>query len=217
VALFASLPAETLAELGTHLRRHAYKKGTIVFHKDQAGDALYILESGRIRVFLPSESGNEFTVDTLEPGDVLGEMALLDGGPRSASAVTLEDTVTYTLSREDFQTVLAQSPAMASALLALIMARLRNVMHYTETLAFLDVPGRVARVLLDLAHRYGVKDETGTLINLDLTQSELAARVGATRERVNRAIVSFRRQGLIETRGRKFVIRDARRLAERIY
>ncbi|MGQ0569168.1 MAG: Crp/Fnr family transcriptional regulator [Armatimonadota bacterium] len=216
VLLFNQLSDEILAGLAAHLRRRAFRRDTIIFHKDQAGDALYIVESGRLRIFLPAEGGEEFTIDVLGPGDVFGEMALLDGLPRSASAVTLEDSVLHTLSREEFQRYLAASPQLASALLSFLSGRIRHVMGYTETLAFLDVYGRVARVLLDMAERYGVK-ENGVVINVDLTQAELATMVGATRERINRALAAFRSQGLIETRGKKIVLLDSKRLGERIY
>jgi CRP/FNR family transcriptional regulator, cyclic AMP receptor protein len=216
VVLFKSLTDEMLEGLATHLRRRTFRRDTILFHKDQAGDALYIVEAGRTRIFAPAEGGDELTVDVHGPGDVFGEMALLDGLPRSASAVTLEDSVLYTLGRDEFQMHLAAHPQLASALLELLSTRLRHVMEYAETLAFLDVYGRVAHALLTMAERYGVQDD-GLLINVDLTQTELASMVAATRERINRALAAFRAQGLIELRGKKYVILDPKRLRERIY
>ena len=216
VVLFGALGDEMLAGLAAHLRRRTFKKDTMLFHEDQAGDALYIVESGRVRIFRSAESGEELTLEVLGPGDVFGEMALLDGLPRSASAATLEDSVLDTLSRDEFQRHLTASPEFASALLAYLSQRVRHVMDYAETLAFLDVYGRVARVLLDLADRYGVKED-GMLINVDLTQAELARMVGATRERVNRALSAFRSQGILQVRGKKIVILDHKRLSGRIY
>ncbi len=217
VSLFAHLKDDVLTGLATHLRRRAFRKETMIFHQDQVGDALYIIESGRVRIFRSAEDGQEITVDNLGSGDVFGEMALLDGQPRSASALTEEDCVTYTLSRPDFQDFLTQSPGMASALLELLSTRLRNVMHYAETLAFLDVHARVRHVLLDLVRRYGIKENSGVLLNVELTQGELATMVGATRERVNRALASLRSQGLVELRAKKMVILDPKRLSEGIY
>jgi CRP-like cAMP-binding protein len=144
-------------------------------------------------------------------------MALLDGLPRSASVDTLEDAVTYTLSREEFQRALAASPPLATAVLAMLSQTLRHLMDYAETLAFLDVPARVAKELLNMARRYGVKEDGSVLINVNLTQAELARMVGATRERVNRALASFRAQKLVELHGKKIAILDPKRLAERIY
>ncbi len=216
VPLFAHLTDEVLAGLTTHLRRRPFRRGTMIFHKDQAGDALYIIETGRVRLFVPSPGGEELTVDVAGPGEVFGELALLDGRPRSASAETLEDTVTHTLGRDEFQQHLAATPAFAAALVELLSTRLRHVTDYAESLAYLDVHARVARVLLEMAERYGIKAD-GIEIDFDLTQAELATMVGATRERVNRALASFRSQGLVELHGKKIVLRDPERLRQRIY
>ncbi|MGQ0548143.1 MAG: Crp/Fnr family transcriptional regulator [Armatimonadota bacterium] len=217
VPLFKDVSDDVLIGLAPQLRRRAYRKGTMIFHKDQAGDALYIIESGRVRIFLPAEGGDELTIDLLASGDVFGDMALLDDRPRSASADALEDTVTYTLGRDEFQRYLAETPRLASALLQLLSVRQRDLIEYTETLAFLDVHARIAKVLLDLANRYGTKIAEGIEIDIDLTQADLARMVGATRERVNRALASFRAQGVLELRGKKIVILDAERLRKRIY
>lgn len=218
VPLFTGVSDEDLTGLAPQLRRHAYRKGTMIFHKDQAGDALYIIESGRVRIFLPAEGGEELTIPPfLESGDVFGDMALLDDRPRSASADALEDTVAYTLGRDEFQRYLAATPRLASALIKLLSIRLRDLMEYTETLAFLDVHARIAKTLLDLATRHGNRTNGGIEIDMDLTQAELARMVGATRERVNRALASFRTQGILELRGKKIVILDAERLRKRIY
>lgn len=217
VPLFSQLSDEMLAGLGTQLHRRAFRRATMIFHKDQEGDALYIVESGRVRIFRSKEDGKELTIDHKGAGDAFGEMALLDGLPRSASVETEEDTVTYTLSREEFQRHLATSPQLAAAVLAMLSKTLRHLMDYAESLAHLDVPARVAQELLDMAKRYGVKEDGSVLINVNLTQAELARMVGATRERVNRALASFRAQKLVELRGKKIAILDPKRLAERIY
>jgi len=189
----------------------------MIFHKDQAGDALYIVESGRVRIFLAAESGDEFTPRAIEAGEVFGELALLDGAPRSASAEAVEDTVTYTLSRDEFQRYLATAPQMAVALLKLLSTRLRELTEYAESLAFLNLEARLARTLLQLGKRHGVQ-AGGVEIHIDnLTQTALASMIGATRERVNRALATFRSQGLIELRGKKIVLLDTDRLQQRVY
>ena len=214
--LFAGLRPDALDGLAAQLRRHIFKRGTMIFHKDQTGDALYVIESGRVRIFLPTESGTELTVEVSGPGDVFGELALLDGRPRSASAEALEDTTTFTLTREEFKAHLAATPQLAVALIELLSTRLRHVTEYAESLAHLDVHARLARTLLEMADRYGVK-RNGIEIDLDLTQADLATMVGATRERVNRALAAFRAQGLLELRGRKIALLDTTRLRQRIY
>ncbi|HEV8354717.1 MAG TPA: Crp/Fnr family transcriptional regulator [bacterium] len=215
-SLFSQLADTDLAALAGHLRPRVFKKNTILFHKDQPGDTLYIVESGHIRIFLPTAAGEELTVEIAGPGDVVGELALLDGRPRSASAETLEDTTVHVLSREDFQQYLTAAPRFAASLIELLSARLRSITEYAESLAFLDIHGRVARALLQLADRHGV-EHGGIEIDLDLTQAELASMVGATRERVNRALATFRAQGLLEMRGKKIALLDATRLRQRVY
>lgn len=216
VPLFSPLADEMLAALAPHLRRRAFRRNTMIFHRDQTGDALYIIETGKVRVFLPTESGEEFSIDVLGPGDVFGEMALLDGQPRSASAITLEDTAVHVLGHTEFQRHVAASPEFASALLAMLSRRIRHVLDNAEILASLDVYGRLARVLLDMAQRHGLQDK-GIVINVALTQQELATMVGATRERINRALATFKTQKLIEMRGRKIAVLDVTRLREQVY
>jgi CRP/FNR family transcriptional regulator len=216
VSLFAGLSDDSLAGLTQQLRRRAFRKDTMIFHKDQSGDALYVVESGRVRIFLPTAAGEELTVGVVGPGDVFGELAVLDGRPRSASAETLEDTVTFTISRDEFQKYLGQAPKLAVALVELLSSRLRHVTEYAESLAFLDVHARLARALLEIAERHGIRKD-GVEIDFDLTQADLATMIGATRERVNRALATFRTQGLIELRGRKIVLLDTDRLRQRIY
>lgn len=216
VPLFAGLRPDALEGLAAQLRRRTFKHGTTIFHKDQAGDALYVIESGRVRIFLPTEGGTELTVDVAGAGDIFGELALLDGRPRSASAEALEDTTTFTLTRDEFKAHLAATPQLAVALIELLSSRLRHVTEYAESLAHLDVHARLARTLLEMAGRYGV-DRNGIEIDFDLTQADLATMVGATRERVNRALAVFRSQGLIELRGRKIALLDPPRLRRRIY
>lgn len=216
VPLFSTLGDQALAGLAHQLRRRTFRRGTMIFHKDQAGDALYIVESGRIRIFLPAARGEELTLNIAGPGDVFGELALLDGRSRSASAETLEDTVTFTISRDEFQRYLVATPQLAAALVEQLSNLLRHLTEYAESLAFLDVRARVARTLLEMAERYGVKKD-GIEIDLNLTQTDLAAMVGATRERVNRALAAFRTQGLVELRGKKIVLLDAARLRQRVY
>lgn len=217
VPLFAGLSDAALAGLARQLRRRTFKRGTMIFHKDQAGDTFYIIDSGRIRIFLPRESGGELTVEMAGREEVFGELALLDGGTRSASAETLEDSIVWTISRSDFMQYVAATPQLAVALIELLSKRLRHVTEYAESLAFLDVHARLAQKLLEMADRNGVKKDDTVEINVDLTQGDLATMVGATRERVNRALASFRTQGLIELRGRKILLLDSARLRRRIY
>jgi CRP/FNR family cyclic AMP-dependent transcriptional regulator len=215
VPLFAGLSDQELEVLADSLGKRTFGKGMIIFHKGSPGQTLYIIESGKVRIFTLSESGQEISVNIYGPGDVFGELALLDGLPRSAGAVAMEKTVTLTLHRDDFLRHLEAYPPMARSILEVLSARVRYTTDYAESLAFLDVYGRVAAKLLELADRYGVQKE-GIEIELRLTQAELASWVGASRESVNKVLGAFRQQGLIRIAGRTITILDRRGLKRRI-
>jgi CRP/FNR family cyclic AMP-dependent transcriptional regulator len=215
VPLFAGLSDQDLAALAGSLGKRTFAKNMIIFHQGSLGQTLYIIESGKVRIFLLSESGQETTLNIYGAGDVFGEFSLLDGLPRSAGAVAMEKTVTLTLSREDFLRHLEACPQMALSIMQLLTLRLRFTTAQAESLAFLDVYGRVAMRLLDLAGRYGT--EKGSIeLDLHLTQAELATWVAATRESVNKVLGAFRDQGLIAVEGQTITILDPEGLEKRI-
>ncbi|MGD9047496.1 MAG: Crp/Fnr family transcriptional regulator [Anaerolineae bacterium] len=207
VSFFSRLTGQELEALAGSLIKRTFGKGTIIFHKGSPGRSLYIIESGRVRIFLLSSSGQEISVNVYGPGDVFGELALLDGLPRSAGAVVMERTVVHTLHREDFLRLLEGSPRLAESVIQDLSSRLRYTTACLEQQAFLDVNGRVAAKLLELADRYGLQG-AGTEIGLRLTQTELASWVSARRESVNKVLGGFREQGLIEVDGQRITILD---------
>ncbi len=215
VPFFAGLSDPELEVLADSLGKRTFGKGMIIFHKGSPGQTLYIIESGKVRIFILSESGQEISVNIYGPGDVFGELALLDGLPRSAGAVAMEKTETFTLHRDDFLRHLEAYPRMAQSIMEVLSTRVRYTTDYAESLAFLDVYGRVAAKLLELADRYGVQKE-GIEIELRLTQTELASWVGATRESVNKVLGTFRDYGLIEVEGQRVIILDRPGLKRRI-
>jgi len=215
VPFFTGLSDQEIEVLVESLGRRTFGKGMIIFHKDSPGQAMYIIESGKVRIFILSESGQEISVNIYGPGDVFGELALLDGSPRSAGAVAMEKTVAFTLHRDDFLQHLEACPRMARNIIEVLSARLRYTTAYAESMSFLDIYGRVAVKLLELADRYGVQKE-GIEIELRLTQTELASWVGATRESVNKVLGTFRDQGLIEVEGQRITILDRPGLKRRI-
>ena len=222
VSFFERLSDPELETLAGSLGRRAFAKGMIIFHKGGTGQTLYIIESGKVRIFILSESGQEISVNVYGPGDVFGELALLDGLPRSAGAVAMEQTVTLTLHREDFLRHLESCPGMASSIMEVLSARVRYTTSYAESLSFLDVYGRVAAKLLELADRYGFEEQVAgngpaaVAIDLRLTQTELATWVVASRERVNKVLGTFRDQGLIELDGQRVILLDRQGLERRI-
>lgn len=209
--LFQNVPAETRRSLADRCVRRAFAKGTTLFHKDSTDRTLYLIAAGRVRIYLPGESGREVTLNICGPGEAIGELALLDGQPRSASAQALDDVVAYTLHHEDLARLLDTSP-LAAAVIRVLAARLRHATDDTESLALFDVFGRLARRLLELAERYG----HGREIDLELSQTDLASLVGATRETVNRALAAFRQQGLIDLHDHRIIILKPDLLRQRI-
>lgn len=207
VQCFANLSERELQGLADCLVKRTFGRGMILFHKDSPGRSLYIIESGKVRIFLLSETGQEISVNVYGPGEVLGELALLDGLPRSAGAMVMERTVAYTLYRDDFLRCLDAYPGLARGVIQQLSARLRYTTACMESLAFLDVPGRVAAKLLELADRYGLKGE-GIEIEMRLTQAELASWVASRRESVNKVLGTFRDQGLIDIDGQHITILD---------
>ena len=196
---------EALASTVTHRR---FRRNDVIFQREDDGQALFIVESGSVRVYIPSPQGNDLTLAVFGPGDFFGEMSLLDGQPRSASAAASVDTLVHTLERSDFIAVLTSRPSAALSVLEVVSRRLRDASEMASDLAFLDVGGRLAKRLLELGATHGKATASGTLIDLPITQEELANMIGVTRESVNRNLGEFKREGLIASQGRKFLILD---------
>jgi len=209
-ALFHDLPPAALRAVVGECVRRTFLKGTVLFHKGETDRTLYLIASGRVRIYLPGESGREVTLTICGPGEAIGELAMLDGLPRSASSQALDDVLAYSLHHEAFTRILNASP-LAGAVIRVLAARLRHASGNVESLALFDVHGRLAQRLLELADRYGHGEE----IDLDLSQTDLASLVGASRESVNKALASFRKQGLIELKRQRIFIRKPDALRRR--
>ena len=197
VPLFAALSSDDLATLATSLRRRRYPRGALIFVAGDPGTQLYLIERGRVKIGLTSSEGQEVVLTTLGPGDFFGDLALLDGEPRSADASALEDCQLLLLAREEFLHFLEAHPRVAVALLAVLSRRLRRNAQLVQDAAFLDLPARLASVLLQLTQAPGEPADQGEPSTAQVTQAELAGRIGATRESVNRWLGIYERQGLI--------------------
>lgn len=215
VTLFVDLREDELTALAACLTRRVFAKEMVLFHRGSPAQSLYLIESGAVRIFALSDSGQEITLDIYGEGECFGETALLDGNVRSTGAMALEKTVTYRLPRGDFLRCVERHPEVASRVMTLLAHRLDRATAYAEKLAFLDVAGRVAAVLLELAARRGI---AGGIIEMDrrLTQVELASWACASREMVNKVLRSYRDQGLITMAGHAIVIRDVAGLKRKI-
>ncbi|HET9519755.1 MAG TPA: Crp/Fnr family transcriptional regulator [Candidatus Limnocylindrales bacterium] len=209
IPFFSGLDAASLESVGRGMRSRRFRRGEVIFHQGDPGDALFIVMGGAIKIMLPSETGDEAILATLRPGDVFGELALLDGAPRSATAVALEATETLILPRDQFRELLATEPAIRDALLASIAAELRRLTNHVEELHFLDITGRLASRLARLAAESGAAQPDGSVrLKAPLTQGDLAAMIGCTRQSVNKLLGLFTDDGLIRLERDRIVVLD---------
>jgi CRP-like cAMP-binding protein len=215
VPFLATLSSEDREELAASVLRRRYARGDIIFQREDPGKALFIVDRGSVRIYVPGSQGGDLTLAVLGPGDFFGHLALLDDRPRSASAAALAATSALTLERADFLRLLASRPEAALAVLSEVARRLRDTNEMASDLAFLDVGGRLAKKLLDLAAVNGVQRRDGILVDLSLTQEELANMIGVTRESVNRNLSLFRRLGMVASEGRRIVLLDPAALRRR--
>ncbi len=198
IPFFAGLNPESLERVAAGMRSRRFRRGEVIFHLGDPGDALFVLMSGDVKISLPSETGDEAILATLRPGDVFGELALLDGAPRSASATALTATETVVLPRDRFRELIATEAGVRDALLASIAGELRRLTTHVEELHFLDMTGRLAARLVRLAQEGGVPAPDGTVrLRANLTQADLAAMVGCTRQSVNKLLGQFTDDGLV--------------------
>jgi CRP/FNR family cyclic AMP-dependent transcriptional regulator len=198
IRFFAGLDPAALEQVAAGTRTRRFRRGEIIFHAGDPGDALFIIVSGEVKIAVPSESGEEAILVTLGEGDVFGELALLDGAPRSATAAALVATETVVLPRDRFRELVATEPAVRDALLASLAAELRRLTMHVEELHFLDITGRLAAMLVRLANEAGPPDHRGAVrLRATVTQAELASMVGCTRQSVNKLLGQFSDDGLI--------------------
>ena len=210
VSIFNPLDAATAADLERLGELREYPAGAVIVGQDDPGDALFVLARGKVKVVLFGKQGREIILTMFKsPGDFFGEMSLLDDEPRSATVVAVEPSALYVLSRAAFRAHVEAQPATALRVLQELSRRLRQADRVIGNLALLDVWGRVAGKLRELARADGVEAEDGVLIRDRPTQSEIAAMVGTSRETVSRAISEFTRRGFIQTSGKKMLLRRA--------
>jgi CRP/FNR family cyclic AMP-dependent transcriptional regulator len=206
VPIFAELTDDDIASLARLTARKRYPKDTVVFFENEEGDTFFMILEGRIKVTILGDDGREIILSVLGPGDFFGEMALLDNEPRSATAIAVEETELLSLQRVDFQSVLTDNRSIVSALIKVLTSRLRRANHQISTLALLDVYGRVARVIVDMAREEGKRLKDGRIAFRRATHQEIANRIGTTRETVTRMLKDLERQGLIHIEGKEIVV-----------
>jgi CRP/FNR family transcriptional regulator, cyclic AMP receptor protein len=202
-ALLRSAPAGDLQALAAASRLRNFRRGQVVFSRNDPGDTVVVVVSGRVKVVLRSADGGELTLTVIQAGGLFGELSVADNGPRSTDAETLEECQLPLVPRERIQDLCARVPSVAQALTSSIAATLRRLTGEAGDLVFLDLPRRVAKVLLSQP-----RGADGT-IRLRMSQEELAHQVGATRQSVNAALRGFERRGWLEARDRTVVLKQA--------
>jgi CRP-like cAMP-binding protein len=219
VGLFADLSGAELIGLAALMRPRWYARDEVVYLRGDPGTAFYVIASGRVKIALSSPDGKELILRRLAAGDFHGELALLDGEPRSADAVATEPSVLLTLERDAFRQFLAEHASVATKLLATMSQYLRRNAELIQDATFLDVPARLARILLELAGSSAddALPPAGAVIPDRLKQAELAALVGATRESVNKWLGAFEKQGLISYDKGQITLLRPGGLRQRIY
>lgn len=209
IPFFAGLDRDALERLTGSMRSRRFRRGEVIFHLGDPGDALFVIMSGDVKISLPSETGEEAILATLGSGAVFGELALLDGAPRSASATALTATETVVLPRDRFRELIATEAGVRDALLASIAGELRRLTTHVEELHFLDITGRLAARLVRLAQDGGTRTADGGIrLRKNLTQGDLAAMVGCTRQSVNKLLGQFTDDGLIRLEREGIVVTD---------
>jgi CRP/FNR family transcriptional regulator, cyclic AMP receptor protein len=215
IPIFTGLDAHDLEELEASLVLRRYSRGQVMFHKGDEGGNLYMLRSGRVKVAIPSPQGEEVILAILSAGEILGELSLIDGKPRSATVEALEDTEALCLRREDFMRFLSTRFDAVQRVLEVLSGRLRDTDSLLAETHFLDTTSRIAKKMLYLGKVFGVEEQGRTRIGVRITQRDLASMVGATRESVNKQIRWFREHGIVQFEDGYLTILDPVRLARR--
>ncbi len=210
IPLFSGLPPEELERFAELTRERSYPKGSVILFQDDPGDSLFVLRDGRVKVVLIGEDGREVILGVLEPGAHFGELALIDDQPRSAHVIAMEDAQLLVLRREDFRRRVEANPTVAWALLSELSRRLRRADVKIGGLVLLDVPGRIARLLLDLADEGGSEQ-----VEKPLTHQTIAQMIGASRETVSRAMKDFQDANWVTVERRRITLADRPALEQR--
>jgi CRP/FNR family cyclic AMP-dependent transcriptional regulator len=213
--LFSELSPEDARALVDSMEETQLPRGEVLFHEGDSGDRVYVVIEGKVKLGRHASDGRENLLAILGPGQMFGELSLFDPGPRSATVTAVTDSVLLGLSQERLLSWLDGRPVVAHGLLAQLAGRLRRANDIVADLVFSDVPGRVAKSLLELSRRFGAPAEGGIRVAHDLTQEELAQLVGASRETVNKALADFSSRGWIRLEQRSVVLLDVDRLRRR--
>jgi CRP/FNR family transcriptional regulator, cyclic AMP receptor protein len=213
--IFQGVEPGAVSALTKYLHPVDFPRGHTVFAEGEPGDRLYIITSGKVKIGRRSSDGRQNILAIIGPSDMFGELSIFDPGPRTSSATTITKVHAVSMDRDALTAWIKNRPEIAEQLLRVLARRLRRTNNNLADLIFTDVPGRVAKQLLQLAHRFGTQEGGAMRVTHDLTQEEVAQLVGASRETVNKALVDFTQRGWIQWEGKSLLISDSRRLRRR--
>ena len=213
--LFSALDDEAARSLRNSMVALKLNKGQTLFKEGEEGDRLYVVVHGKIKLGRSSSDGRENLLSILGPGEMFGELSLFDPEPRTSTATAVTDARLVSLAHDAVIGLLTSNPQTSLELLRRLAQRLRKSNEVLADLVFADVPGRVAKAIMDLGERFGVQKDDGFHVNHDLTQEELAQLVGASRETVNKALADFAARGWLKLEPRAVLVTDTERLYKR--
>ncbi|MBV8995028.1 MAG: Crp/Fnr family transcriptional regulator [Pseudonocardiales bacterium] len=213
--IFQGVDPSAVQDLKAALEPVSFPRAHIIFAEGELGDRLYIVLSGKVKIGRRSADGRENLLAVFGPSDMFGELSIFDPGPRTSTATTVTEVNAVTMDRTALREWIAQRPEIAEQLLRVIARRLRRTNNMLADLIFTDVPGRVAKALLQLAHDFGTQEGGMLRVTHDLTQEEIAQLVGASRETVNKALADFAHRGWLRLEGKSVLILEPQRLVRR--
>ena len=213
--IFQGVDADAVAALIKEMETLTFSRGTTIFDEGEPGDRLYIIVDGKVKLARHAPDGRENLLSVMGPSDIFGELSIFDPGPRTSSAVCVTEVTAATMDSQMLKQWITDHPEISQQLLRVLARRLRRTNASLADLIFTDVPGRVAKTLLQLANRFGTQEGGALRVNHDLTQEEIAQLVGASRETVNKALATFMHRGWIKLEGKSVLIVDTEHLARR--
>lgn len=213
--IFQGVDPAAVDALTSALEPVDFPRAHVIFTEGEPGDRLYIISSGKVKIGRSSPDGRENLLAVMGPSDMFGELSIFDPGPRTSTATTVTEVRAMTMDRSALREWIAKRPDIAEQLLRVIARRLRRTNNMLADLIFTDVPGRVAKALLQLAQRFGSQEAGMLRVTHDLTQEEIAQLVGASRETVNKALADFAQRGWLRLEGKSVLILEPERLARR--
>ena len=213
--IFQGVDPDAVSALIADMETVTFPRGMTIFDEGEPGDRLYIIVSGKVKLARHAPDGRENLLSVMGPSDMFGELSIFDPGPRTSSAVCVTEVTAATMDSAMLKAWIENHPEISQQLLRVLARRLRRTNASLADLIFTDVPGRVAKTLLQLANRFGSQEGGALRVNHDLTQEEIAQLVGASRETVNKALATFAHRGWIRLEGKSVLIVDTEHLARR--